>query len=60
MAIIQNPYSMKSKYVKLAVTSCKLKNKYHIEEYEETIKWEDFWTELLNIIEEERKNRQGK
>lgn len=59
MALLKNFYNPKSKYVRLAVLNCKRKNKFHIEEYEEVIEPEDFWTELLNIVDEERKNRQG-
>jgi len=59
MAIIPIPYSKKSKYVRLAIHRCMKKQKFHIEENEDVIDIYDFWNEIFEILDKERKNRQG-
>ena len=54
---VDDVFSTKSYYVKTILTKLKKENKFKIEEHEETILVEDFFTELLNIIENERKGR---
>jgi hypothetical protein len=59
MSIISIPYSKESKYVRLAIFRCIQKKKFHIEDFEEVINIEDFFLEMFEIADEERKNRQG-
>jgi len=58
MSIIPIPFSKESPYVKAVILRLREKNRFHIEDCEDVIKREDFWEEFLNLIEEERKNRQ--
>lgn len=57
MSIIPVPFSKESRYVKMVVSNLKRKNKFHIEENEDVINIEDFFEELFNIVDEERKGR---
>lgn len=57
MSIMKIPFSTKSNYVKVIVSKLKQKNKFHYEQDEQIIEIEDFFEELFNIIDEERKGR---
>lgn len=59
MSVIPIPFNKKSYYVKTILTKLKRENKFHIEDFEITINIEDFFEELLNMVDKERKNRQG-
>jgi len=54
MTLVRNFFNLKSPYVKMAIKQCKKKNKFHIEEFEEVLEIEDFFEELLNIVEKEK------
>ena len=54
---VNDIFSTKSYYVKTILTKLKIKNKFHIEECEEAIDIYDFFEELFNMIQEERKGR---
>ena len=56
---VDDVFSTKSYYVRTILTKLKRENKFHIENYEEVILIEDFFNELLNMVDEERKGRQG-
>jgi hypothetical protein len=57
MSIMKIPFSMESHYVQSVISKLKRENKFHIEENEEVIKIEDFFTELLNMVDKEREGR---
>ena len=59
MSVIPIPFNQKSNYVKTILIKLKRENKFHIEDYEITMNIEDFFEELLNMVTEERKGRQG-
>ena len=59
MSIIPIPFNKNSYYVRTILTKLKRENRFKIEEHEETILIEDFFEELLNMVDKERKNRQG-
>jgi len=51
--------SNESPYVKAVLLKLKRENCFHIEEDEETINIENFFEELLNLVEKKREGRQG-
>lgn len=55
MTLVKNFFNLKSPYVRMAIKQCKSKNKFHIEEFEEVIKIEDFFEELLDISDKEKR-----
>jgi len=59
MSITPVPFSKESPYVKAVLLKLKRENRFHIENDEDTIDICDFFEELLNLVEKERKGRQG-
>jgi len=57
MSLIPVPFSIKSSYVKAVLAKLKYQNRFHIEEHEEVIDIYDFFEELLNIVDLERKRK---
>ena len=59
MSVIPIPFSKKSIYVKAIILKLKRENRFYINDYEVVISIDDFFEELLDLIREERKGRQG-
>ena len=57
MSVIPIPFNKKSYYVRTILTKLKRENRFKIEEHEEVVDICDFFEELFNMVDEERKGR---